>query len=44
MLGAKRAGLDSALVLTGATQRAQVDGATPAPTHVADTLAALLLT
>jgi HAD superfamily hydrolase (TIGR01450 family) len=44
VLGAKRAGLDSALVLTGATERGQVDGATPAPTHVADSLAALLLT
>jgi HAD superfamily hydrolase (TIGR01450 family) len=44
VLGAKRAGLDSALVLTGATDRSQVDGAQPAPTHVADSLAALLLT
>jgi glycerol-1-phosphatase len=44
VLGAKRAGLDSALVLTGATAREQVDGAKPAPTHVADSLAALLLT
>ena len=44
VLGAKRAGLDSALVLTGATARKQVDGAQPAPTHVADSLAALLLT
>ena len=44
VLGAKRAGLDSALVLTGVTGRAQVDGAQPAPTHVADSLAALLLT
>ena len=44
VLGAKRAGLDSALVLTGATERAQVDGAQPAPTHVGDTMAALLLT
>jgi len=44
VLGAKRAGLDSALVLTGATARDQVDGAKPAPTHVADSLAALLLT
>jgi HAD superfamily hydrolase (TIGR01450 family) len=44
VLGAKRAGLDSALVLTGATSRSQVDGAQPAPTHVADSLAALLLT
>jgi glycerol-1-phosphatase len=44
VLGAKRAGLDSALVLTGATEQSQVDGATPRPTHVADSLAALLLT
>jgi HAD superfamily hydrolase (TIGR01450 family) len=44
VLGAKRAGLDSALVLTGATGRGQVAGAQPAPTHVADSLAALLLT
>jgi HAD superfamily hydrolase (TIGR01450 family) len=41
VLGAKRAGLDSALVLTGGADR---DGANPAPTHVADSLAALLLT
>jgi len=44
VLGAKRAGLDTALVLTGATGRDQVDGATPSPTHVGDSLAALLLT
>jgi HAD superfamily hydrolase (TIGR01450 family) len=44
VLGAKRAGLDSALVLTGVTDRVQADGAQPAPTHVADSLAALLLT
>ena len=44
VLGAKRAGFDSALVLTGATDRDQVDGATPSPTHVGDSLAALLLT
>ena len=44
VLGAKRAGFDSGLVLTGVTDRAQADGAQPAPTHVADTLAALLLT
>jgi glycerol 3-phosphatase-2 len=44
VLGAKRAGFDSALVLTGATAREQVDDAKPSPTHVADTLAALLLT
>ena len=44
VLGAKRAGFDSALVLTGATERAQVDDAKPSPTHVGDSLAALLLT
>ena len=44
VLGAKRAGFDSALVLTGATERDQVDGAKPSPTHVGDSLAALLLT
>jgi HAD superfamily hydrolase (TIGR01450 family) len=44
VLGAKRAGLDSALVLTGATERAPEDGAQPKPTHVADSLAALVLT
>jgi ribonucleotide monophosphatase NagD (HAD superfamily) len=44
VLGAKRAGLDSLLVLTGATDRSLLDGAQPAPTHVADTLASLLLT
>ena len=44
VLGARRAGLDSALVLTGVTDRASADGAQPAPTHVADSLAALLLT
>jgi len=44
VLGAKRAGHDTALVLTGVTDRAQASGAQPAPTHVADSLAALLLT
>jgi HAD superfamily hydrolase (TIGR01450 family) len=39
--GARRAGLDSALVLTGAAQAAAAE---PAPTHVAESLAALLLT
>ena len=41
--GARRAGLDSALVLTGGTSREQADAATPRPTHVADSLAALVL-
>jgi HAD superfamily hydrolase (TIGR01450 family) len=44
VLGAKRAGLDSALVLTGGTERSQVDRAQPRPTHVADSLATLVLT
>jgi HAD superfamily hydrolase (TIGR01450 family) len=41
--GARRAGLDSALVLTGGTSREQAEGADPKPTHVADSLAALVL-
>jgi HAD superfamily hydrolase (TIGR01450 family) len=41
--GARHAGMDSALVLTGATTRAQADAADPKPTHVADSLAALVL-
>jgi ribonucleotide monophosphatase NagD (HAD superfamily) len=41
--GARRAGLDSALVLTGATSRAAAEAADPQPTHVADSLGALVL-
>jgi glycerol-1-phosphatase len=41
--GARRAGLDSALVLTGGTTREAADAADPGPTHVADSLAALVL-
>jgi HAD superfamily hydrolase (TIGR01450 family) len=41
--GARRAGLDSALVLTGGTTRAEADAADPRPTFVADSLAALVL-
>ncbi len=41
--GARRAGLDSALVLTGGTTREQADAADPKPTYVADSLAALVL-
>jgi HAD superfamily hydrolase (TIGR01450 family) len=41
--GARRAGLDSALVLTGATSRAEADAADPRPTHVAASLGALVL-
>jgi HAD superfamily hydrolase (TIGR01450 family) len=43
VLGARRAGMDSALVLTGGASRAQADAAEPRPTHVADSLAALVL-
>ena len=41
--GARRAGLDSALVLSGSTLRAEAAAAAPRPTHVADSLAALVL-
>jgi HAD superfamily hydrolase (TIGR01450 family) len=41
--GARRAGMDSALVLTGATTRAEADAADPPPTRIADSLAALVL-
>ena len=41
--GARRAGLDSALVLTGATTQAQANAAQPKPTYVADSLATLVL-
>jgi glycerol 3-phosphatase-2 len=41
--GARRAGLDSAVVLTGATKREQAESAQPRPTFVADSLAALVL-
>jgi len=41
--GARRAGMDSALVLTGATSREAAAAAQPRPTHVADSLAALVL-
>ena len=41
--GAAAAGLDSALVLTGATSRAAATGAQPAPSLVAESLAALVL-
>ena len=41
--GARHAGMDSALVLTGATTRAEADAAQPRPTLVADSLAALVL-
>lgn len=41
--GALAAGFDAALVLTGATSRAEADTAEPAPTHVAESVAHLLL-
>jgi glycerol 3-phosphatase-2 len=41
--GARRAGMDSALVLTGATSREEADAADPAPTLTADSLAKLVL-
>jgi HAD superfamily hydrolase (TIGR01450 family) len=41
--GARRAGLQSALVLTGATSRFEADAADPRPTYVADSLAKLVL-
>jgi ribonucleotide monophosphatase NagD (HAD superfamily) len=43
MAGARRAGIDGALVLTGVTDRAEAESAQPRPTHVADSLAALVL-
>ena len=41
--GARRAGHHSALVLTGVSTRAEADAASPRPTYVADSLAALVL-
>ncbi len=41
--GARRAGIDSALVLTGATSGADVEAAARRPTHVAGSLAELVL-
>jgi glycerol-1-phosphatase len=41
--GARRAGLDSALVLTGGTSPAAAAAADPRPTHVAESLGALVL-
>jgi len=43
ILGARRAGIDSALVLTGGTTRTEADAADPKPTHVADSLSTLVL-
>jgi HAD superfamily hydrolase (TIGR01450 family) len=41
--GARRAGIDSALVLTGGAAREEADRADPRPTYVADSLATLVL-
>ena len=41
--GARRAGLDAALVLTGATTAERAATATPPPTHVAASFATLVL-
>jgi HAD superfamily hydrolase (TIGR01450 family) len=41
--GARRAGIDSALVLTGSATRAEAGSGALRPTHVADSLAALVL-
>jgi ribonucleotide monophosphatase NagD (HAD superfamily) len=41
--GARRAGIDSGLVLTGGTAHDAASRADPQPTHVADSLAALVL-
>jgi HAD superfamily hydrolase (TIGR01450 family) len=43
VLGARRAGIDSALVLTGGVTSAEADAADPRPTLVAESLAALVL-
>ena len=43
ILGARRAGMDSALVLTGGATRADAEAADPRPTHIADSLATLVL-
>ena len=41
--GARRAGFDAALVLGGASTREDANGADPAPTHIAESLAHLVL-
>jgi len=40
--GARRAGIDSALVLTGGTTRKEAEAADPSPTYIADSLASLV--
>ena len=41
--GARRAGMDSALLLSGSTSRVEADGAEPRPTYVSESLARLVL-
>jgi HAD superfamily hydrolase (TIGR01450 family) len=43
VVGGQRAGLDTILVLSGATSREQAEGAVPPPGHVVESLADLLL-
>ncbi len=43
LAGAVAAGLDGAIVLTGASSRAEAEAAEPAPVAIADTLRALVL-
>jgi ribonucleotide monophosphatase NagD (HAD superfamily) len=43
VLGARRAGLDQALVLTGGASRVDAEAADPSPTFIADSLGALVL-
>ena len=43
VLGARRAGLDQALVLTGGASRIEAEAAEPSPTFIADSLATLVL-
>ena len=40
--GGRRAGLETVLVLSGATSREEAEAAEPAPDHVIDDLAGLL--
>ena len=41
--GARRAGMDSALLLSGSTSRVEAEGAEPRPTYVSESLARLVL-
>jgi 4-nitrophenyl phosphatase len=40
--GGRRAGLETILVLSGATSRAEAEGAAPPPDHIVDDLAGLV--